>query len=331
MVLCNLRQTTYGTAVTGCVQLAARYSRRTWWPDPGKGMARNTKQAKTAEVVKAGNGYADSRFNATKHGILSRYTVLPWEDREEYENLHQALIEERSPVGPTEEHLVEELTGIFWRKRRIRLAEAASYTTGLAHAVLRPLVHDETSPHPLVERATIAHGEHPAKLTPAVITDITGVFADTEKETKGQLWAFRAAKTQIEEALEILQQGGPKAYEKAKKTLAPATRKRWLEDVTTFKRDLEKDPAVSSLGIVWEETAENLEKYLTKLVTHLYGWIVTELSYREAIKTQAYGESLDVSRLSTLARYETQLDRKMERTLTMLFRLQQIRGDSEPD
>ena len=33
---------------------------------------------------------------------------------------------EHEPQGPTEEHLVEELVGILWRKRRLRLAEGAS-------------------------------------------------------------------------------------------------------------------------------------------------------------------------------------------------------------
>ena len=32
-----------------------------------------------------------TRFNALKHGILSRYTVLPWEDAGEYRALVAAL------------------------------------------------------------------------------------------------------------------------------------------------------------------------------------------------------------------------------------------------
>ena len=32
-----------------------------------------------------------TRFNALKHGVLSRYTVLPWEDPEEYRALVDAL------------------------------------------------------------------------------------------------------------------------------------------------------------------------------------------------------------------------------------------------
>jgi hypothetical protein len=64
---------------------------------------------------------APVRFNATRHGVLSRYTALPWEDPEEYGAILEALREEHAPQGPTEEHLVEEVAGIVWRKRR-RLA-----------------------------------------------------------------------------------------------------------------------------------------------------------------------------------------------------------------
>ena len=36
---------------------------------------------KSLEAVKS-DSYEVSAFNATKHGILSRYTVLPWENIE---------------------------------------------------------------------------------------------------------------------------------------------------------------------------------------------------------------------------------------------------------
>lgn len=72
-----------------------------------------------------------ARFNALRHGVLSRYTVLPWEDAEEFSAVVRALVAEHAPQGPTEEHLVEKLAGILWRKRRLRLAEAAAYRRGL--------------------------------------------------------------------------------------------------------------------------------------------------------------------------------------------------------
>jgi hypothetical protein len=54
----------------------------------------------------AGEGTAITRFNALRHGVLSRYTVLPWENPEEYEALVAALVAEHAPHGPTEEHLL---------------------------------------------------------------------------------------------------------------------------------------------------------------------------------------------------------------------------------
>ena len=88
---------------------------------------RSAKQAETP-------GTEITRFNTLRHGVLSRYTVLPWEDAAEYHALVAALVAEHAPQGPTEEHLVEELAGILWRKRR-RVAEAAAHRRGLEEAL----------------------------------------------------------------------------------------------------------------------------------------------------------------------------------------------------
>ena len=58
--------------------------------------------------------YETTRFNALRHGVLSRHTVLPWEDRSEYQALLDALVAEHAPDGPTEEHLV---AGCGWPRR----------------------------------------------------------------------------------------------------------------------------------------------------------------------------------------------------------------------
>src|SRR6188472_2993408 len=88
-----------------------------------------TERAKLLQIEPPGTEV--TRFNALRHGVLSRYTVLPWEDADEYHALVEALAAEHEPQGPTEEHLVEELAGILWRKRRLRLAEAAAHRRGL--------------------------------------------------------------------------------------------------------------------------------------------------------------------------------------------------------
>ena len=68
---------------------------------------------KTTQTLPAEIGGTDiTRFNALRHGVLSRYTVLPWERAEEYCAVIETLVDEHGPQGPTEEHLVEEIAGI---------------------------------------------------------------------------------------------------------------------------------------------------------------------------------------------------------------------------
>jgi hypothetical protein len=65
---------------------------------------------KTMQTLPADTGGTDiTRFNALRHGVLSRYTVLPWESTDEYGAVVEALVAEHAPEGPTEEHLVEEI------------------------------------------------------------------------------------------------------------------------------------------------------------------------------------------------------------------------------
>ena len=57
-------------------------------------------------------------------------------------------------------------------------------------------------------------------------------------------------------------------------------------------------------------------------------WLETrkkELANRPLIREQAFGEALDPDKLERLGRYEVHLDRKLERMLTMLLRLKDLR------
>src|SRR3954451_23460963 len=119
-------------------------------------------------------GTALTRFNALRHGVLSRYTVLPWEDLQEYQALVAALVAEHAPQGPTEEHPVEELAGILWRKRRLRLAEAAAHRRGLDHTF--------DSSRETVKMA-IAHLGAPGG-SERVVDAIRATDSDTEEDTR---------------------------------------------------------------------------------------------------------------------------------------------------
>jgi hypothetical protein len=56
----------------------------------------------------------------------------------------------------------------------------------------------------------------------------------------------------------------------------------------------------------------------------------TELANRPLICAQAFGEALEPDRLERLGRYEVHLDRKLERMLTILIRLQNLRRTADP-
>src|SRR3954467_14653860 len=115
-----------------------------------------------------------TRFNALKHGVLSRYTVLPWESADEYDAVLAALIAEHAPQGPTEEHLVEELAGILWRKRRLRLAEAAAHRRGLDSTFG---TYRETAKMALAHLGAVGRSEH-------VVDAIRATATDTEEDVR---------------------------------------------------------------------------------------------------------------------------------------------------
>ena len=86
-----------------------------------------TATEKTAEIADPSpQAYEVVRFNALKHGILSRYTVLSHENHADYESLVNSLMDEHLPAGATEQHLIEELASVIWRKRRVLQAEGAT-------------------------------------------------------------------------------------------------------------------------------------------------------------------------------------------------------------
>ncbi len=72
--------------------------------------------------------------------------------------------------------------------------------------------------------------------------------------------------------------------------------------------------------------ADGLVEFLQDEVMPSYKARRKELQNRPLIREQAFGEALDADKLDGLARYETHLDRKLERMLTMLIRLQELRA-----
>jgi hypothetical protein len=245
----------------------------------------------TRKRATSGESYELTRFNALRHGVLSQCTVLPWENPQEYSDLLDALVAEHKPEGPTEEHLVEEIAGILWRKRRLRLAEAAAFHRGLASAISS----DRTPIKTALSRLSAA-------------------------DTTAEMEALTERATIAARALDLLLKGKGRAYEKALETLSEETRRRWEQ--STKPRPIE---LMMFAEMAYSADTEGLIDFLQDVITS-YERQRTELEDRPQIREQVIGEALEPEKLEGLARYETHLDRKLERMLTMLIRLQNLRA-----
>jgi hypothetical protein len=261
-------------------------------------------------------GYEGSRFNAVRHGVLSEHVVLPWEDKEEYAALLDDLVEEYAPCGPTEYHLVEEIAGVIWRKRRLRLAEAASYRRGLERATTEPLSKT-------LETALI-QVERTGPLGP-MLDAVTATPSATAKDLVE--WKGRAASAGS--ALEILSSEKAGAYEAALAELDERTRTSWQEQLAPELDDTDEDEDPDKDEEPYTADATGLADYLERSVLPLCTRQLEYVENRSVIRAQVLGEALDLNRLEPLGRYEIQLDRKLERTLAMLLRLQSLRRSNE--
>lgn len=252
----------------------------------------------------AGNERKVTRFNALRHGVLSRYTVLPWEDRDEYGALLDALASEHRPSGPTEEHLVEELAGIVWRKRRLRLAEAATYRQGLVNTL---------GPHRDTALAALVHLD--ASDPEDVVDAVRATAADTESE-RADLAADEAT---TRSALAIL--GSPRndGYEAALVTLREDTQQWWADTLARDPAELEERQEPTHADV------PGLRRFIEDDVLPWFDARRRDLDHRPLVREQAFGEALNPDKLDRLGRYEVHLDRKFERTLSMLLRLKDLR------
>jgi hypothetical protein len=242
--------------------------------------------------------YEAVRFNAMKHGILSRLAVLAHEDQTEFSDLLAALLDEHQPAGMTERHLIEELATIIWRKRRVLLAEGAKINEGLKSTLSSPKsVMPSAAPF---QRGL--SGEN---------TDLRDLFDSTPADNAESLKNAELDLAAGQKAAAILRKGGANAYEKARRALIPESRDWWDEHVAD-----EEHPA----------TVEGLAEFIRVSLEPICYRMVQEARFTPAIKAQTVGEGLRAHMLEKLNRYETHLDRKFERTLAMLLKLKSLRG-----
>ena len=265
-------------------------------------MNSTTNTASTAPLIPTADPgpkpYEVVRFNALKHGILSRYTVLSHENHADYESLVNSLMDEHLPAGATEQHLIEELASVIWRKRRVLQAEGATINKGLKESARSAkTVIPAAAPF---EMGLSGENRDIRDLMDLKPEDVT----ESQRAARHDLDATNKADA-------ILRKGGDRAYDKALRALLPDSREWW--DSYVEEEEYTAD-------------AEGLASFITEHVTPFVYQQEKESRHHDAIVNQTIGEGLQAFKLEKLSRYETHLDRKFERTLAMLIKLKDLRS-----
>ena len=88
----------------------------------------NRRNALKSTGPKTPQGKDAARLNALSHGLLAQEILLRGEDKDALRELSEGLRLELQPVGELENLLVERITSLLWRLRRLARVEAGIFT-----------------------------------------------------------------------------------------------------------------------------------------------------------------------------------------------------------
>ena len=140
-------------------------------------------------------------------------------------------------------------------------------------------------------------------------------LADTQEDMAD----MAADEAMTRRALELLGSRRNDAYEAALAALREDTQTWWADTLARDPDELGEDEEPATADV------EGLRRFLEGKVLPWFENRQKELANRPLIREQAFGEALDPDKLERLGRYEVHLDRKLERMLTMLLRLKELR------
>jgi hypothetical protein len=257
-------------------------------------------------------GKSHSKFNATKYGIFSSVILLPGESSEELEALLDGLRKHYQPQGTLEEAKVDQLATQLWRYRRFLIAEAAEIQKGvdspgwntnhesnrLASIVVREDGHEDDQ---LMESSA----------DPEIRDRCLGLLQDLRSGIEN-----RGFDTHRDSPI-LTRLYGQSSRENAKKTLF-ARYRTLLPSVTLLEQEQQNNgPAVVEEGkkIFLQELDEEIRRLERRKLIESERWKVEAL--RQYVPDSPLPERL--------VRYEANLERNIDRTMTQLQWLQDIR------
>jgi hypothetical protein len=259
-----------------------------------KKLKANRENAKKSTGPKTLRGKAYSRCNAVKHGLFSRgmtdFEALH-EDPQQYEELLTGLWDQHEPVGKAEEIEVERIAICCWRLKR-----AWRYENAANLAARRDFV-----------RAELQYQEPYCK--------------ERDKEEEAIVLLLREAEKSIEETGEVSQELKQRIV-----ALVPPFESLWA----TFNNIAQEQVSQPSVSPIFEKFSPRWRSWVVAMKTVKY--LIREFEqmanrrwmnvWEAACGTHAIPNSEVLDRL---LRYETTIDRALNRALDRLDRLQRRR------
>jgi hypothetical protein len=158
---------------------------------------------------------------------------------------------------------------------------------------------------------------------PGQFERVVDAIRATMDDTAADLAEMEEDEAMTRRALDLLDSSRKDAYEAALAALREDTRQWWGDVLARDPDELEEDAKPYTA-----DTA-GLQRFLEGEILPWFATRRKELANRPLIREQAFGEALDPDKLERLGRYEVHLDRKLERTLGMLLKLQDLRRPAE--
>jgi hypothetical protein len=247
------------------------------------------------------HSYLKTRFNATKHGVLSKLQVLPWEDPKELEDLQEQFIKEYNPQGITERFLTLELANLIFRKQRLYAAENA-----IVFRQLREINNHHLAGESALYNGSIKPSEKHIDLGMVVYQDSKANPIDIA-ETKEYISFFQ----------ELI--ASDISYKDMLESCPDDTIKVWNDYLENDLFDRYFPNQKSFVQFLQERVIDFQQAHIDTIQAIPY------------IKQQAIGLAhVPEEKYETSLRYETTIDRRFERLLSMLLRLQERRGLNVP-
>ena len=248
------------------------------------------------------SNYDSSKYNALKYGIFSKHTVMHWENKDDYDNLLKDLIEEYQPNNVTERHLIVEMANTIWSKLRLKYAEKASLQKELNENVNGYFSTRKAEQALLKEERTLCN------------FNIKNTLIISDNETNLELKELKEYLNGCNKCISILNETNN--YEQGLSELHINDQDKW-SDTWVDDGDDDTYSATSDDLLQWVEDCQNE-----------YQDSIYELENKDKVKDQVLGSTfLPEKTLDKYIRYENHLDKKLEKTLAMFFKLREIRSN----